>query len=392
MAVNKLSDGYIKGMIAAFRKEPFTERVTKSDGKRLVIYFWPSGKVEWWYHYTIGGKDNSMPLGEYPLVGLSEARELHRDAYAIWRSGKDPSQVRQDKRAENIEALDSRFEAVARKWFSKWSSEKNKYGTDKTKKTIAEKLLGLERDLLPALGRTPICDIETPTVLRAHRKIESRGTHSVNQKVWRTGFEVFEYAIASGLCARNPYAETRFHVAFTVIKTVSFPTVDKDKIPKLLRDIDNFTGYEWTKLALKLISYLFVRKMELIQATWDEVDFESGRWVIKSIRSKTRSFDLIVDLPTQAIEIMRRLKELSGQSVYIFPSKDGKGHMDKTTPLKALYSMGYKGEMSIHGFRAMAATQLKALTYQENFIERQLSHIEGSKTKHAYFRDQHLED
>lgn len=385
MSINKLNDGELKAIVSAFRKEPFLKRLTKSDGGGLWIFFNPNGKFEWWYRYKIGGKENSMPLGSYPEVGLSEARDLHRVAKLVWKSGKDPAQVRRDERAINTSALESRFEAVALKWFDKW-----KIG--KTDKTTKEKLLGLERDLFPILGRTPVNEIETSDIIRAHRKIESRGTHSVNQKVWSTGSEVFEYAVASGLCKRNPYAGTRFQAAFKVNQTIHYPTINKDKVPELLRAIDSFTGYEWTKLALKLSTYLFVRKMELLQATWDEIDLEAGRWVIPASRIKTRSYDLIVDLPIQALEIMERLKELSGKSDYLFPARNGKGHMDKTTPLKALHSMGYKGEMSIHGFRAMAATQLKALNYAESFIERQLSHIEGSKTKHAYYRDQHLED
>jgi integrase len=160
-----------------------------------------------------------------------------------------------------------------------------------------------------------------------------------------------------------------------------------------MRDIDLYKGDRSTVIFLRLAAYLFTRKMELMEATWHEVNFETGRWVIPAGRIKQRSYDLIVDLPIQAQELMQELRDLANGSKYLFPrSYDKDKHMDKTTPLQALYKMGYKGEMCVHGFRAMAATQLKALGHQESFIDRQLSHINGSKTHSAYFREQHLED
>jgi len=371
-------------LLSACRKELPPKRISKSDGGGLTIYFNTNGKNEWWYRYRIGNKDNSMPLGTYPATTLAAARDKHAEARKLWKDGIDPAQNRRSQRATNIAAYDNRFEAVADLWFKKWKD-------GKTEKTVLEKKKALDRDLMPVLGRIPISEIKITDIIRAHRKLEEKGIHSMNRKLWTTGTDIFSYAVAKGLCERNIYRDTDFKAAFKVNETKHLPTVDRAKIPELLRDIDNYKG-EYAKLALKLSAYLFTRKMELLEATWDEIDLDAGRWVISSSRIKQRNYDLIVDLPIQAIEIMRHLKKLANGSGYLFPSAGKKGFMDKTAPLQALYRMGYSGKMCMHGFRAMAATQLKALGYQESFIHRQLSHINGSKTHAAYFREQHLED
>lgn len=384
MALYKLQDAELRKILSASRKALPVKRISKSDGGGLVLYFNTNGKNEWWYRYTLAGKANSMPLGVYPAISLAEARDVHATARKLWKDGIDPAQDRRDQRAANVAAYDNRFESVAEEWFAKWRD-------GKADKTIAEKRQSLDRDLLPTLGRTPIRDIKITDIIRAHKKLEDQGIHSMNRKLWSTGGDIFSYAVANGFCERNIYRDTEFKDAFKVTKTKHYPTIDRAKIPQLLRDIEAYKG-NYAKYALQLSAYLFTRKSELIQATWKEFNFEMNRWVIPSGRIKQRSYDLIVDLPSQAIEILQQLKKLAKGSEYVFPSTGKRGYMDKSAPLQALYRMGYNGEMSIHGFRAMAATQLKALGYQEGFIHRQLSHINGSKTHAAYFREQHLED
>jgi integrase len=68
-----------------------------------------------------------------------------------------------------------------------------------------------------------------------------------------------------------------------------------------------------------------VRKRELIQATWDEVDLEHGVWTIPPERMKRREGH-IVPLSTQALEAFKELKPLASGSRYVFPKI---GRLDK---------------------------------------------------------------
>jgi len=53
--------------------------------------------------------------------------------------------------------------------------------------------------------------------------------------------------------------------------------------------------------------------------------------------------------------------------------------------------MGYtKEEMTAHGFRAMASTNLEQLGYDVRLIELQLAHADQDQVRAAYKRETHL--
>jgi hypothetical protein len=59
--------------------------------------------------------------------------------------------------------------------------------------------------------------------------------------------------------------------------------------------------------------------------------------------------------------------------------------MSENTVLYGLYSLGYRGRMSGHGFRSLASTVLnEADCFDERWIEFQLAHQEKNKAKRAY--------
>jgi integrase len=62
----------------------------------------------------------------------------------------------------------------------------------------------------------------------------------------------------------------------------------------------------------------------------------------------------------------------------------------RDTLSKALRSMGYQGQATPHGFRAMASTMLNEMGFRPDVIERQLAHKEPNKIRAAYNRAQYL--
>ena len=63
-----------------------------------------------------------------------------------------------------------------------------------------------------------------------------------------------------------------------------------------------------------------VRKSELQDATWDEVDFENAVWTIPKERMK-RSKAHNVYLTRQSLDIMVALKTCAGNSRFLLPSR-----------------------------------------------------------------------
>ena len=54
--------------------------------------------------------------------------------------------------------------------------------------------------------------------------------------------------------------------------------------------------------------------------------------------------------------------------------------------------MGYKGKMTGHGFRTLAASALEEIGYRREVIDRQLAHKERNKIQAAYFRAEFIKE
>jgi integrase len=64
-----------------------------------------------------------------------------------------------------------------------------------------------------------------------------------------------------------------------------------------------------------------VRKSELIEARWEEIDFEKNEWSIPGERMK-KDRPHLVPLSRQAAAMFEELNELAGGSEWVFPSRN----------------------------------------------------------------------
>jgi integrase len=135
---------------------------------------------------------------------------------------------------------------------------------------------------------------------------------------------------------------------------------------------------------------VFVRPGELRHAQWEDIDLEEAEWRYTVTKTDTQH---IVPLSRQAVEILRELQPLTGQSRYVFPgARSNARPMSDNAILAAMRRMGIgKEEMSGHGFRAMARTILdEVLGFRPDYIEHQLAHSVRDPNGRAYNRTAHL--
>ncbi len=83
---------------------------------------------------------------------------------------------------------------------------------------------------------------------------------------------------------------------------------------------------------------------------------------------------------------------MTGSGKYVFPCARSNGRpMSNMATNAGLARMGYKGEMTSHGFRAMARTILDEVLQQRiDLIEHQLAHAVRDANGRAYNRTAHL--
>ncbi len=98
-------------------------------------------------------------------------------------------------------------------------------------------------------------------------------------------------------------------------------------------------------------------------------------------------------LSKQAAAILRELHAVTGSGQYLFPSaRSVTRPMSNMALQAAIRRLGYEqGDMTPHGFRAMARTILdEVLQERPDLIEHQLAHAVRDPLGRAYNRTKHL--
>jgi integrase len=366
-------------------------RLRLTDANGLYLEVSPAGSKRWFWKTYADGKEGRMALGSYPDVTLMAARKS-RDAAKLQKSeGRDPVQVRKIEKLKASTPAGNTFRATALEWYEmkldSWSSHY----------AIREKR-NLEKDLFPFLGARNIADIEAIELLAVVRRVEERGALDVAHRVLTTSGQVWRYAVATGRAQRDVSADIRGALKPHHSKHFAAIT-DPLKLGELIRVIRGYQGGPIVRAALQLAPMLFQRPGELRAAEWTEFDLDAAMWTIPAARMK-RSVDgkrngdpHQVPLPTQAVEILRKLHPLTGQGALVFHGERSHDRPISDNTLRAaLLTLGYGPDaQSVHGFRATARTLLaEELNVDPLVIEAQLAHAVKDNNGRAYNRTQYL--
>jgi len=167
-----------------------------------------------------------------------------------------------------------------------------------------------------------------------------------------------------------------------------------DKIAPFLRAIQIYQGEFITRYAIQLLSYLFTRPGELRNMEWREIDLDGALWAIPASKMKMQA-DHLIPLSQQALAILKEIQPLTQHcSNFVFHSLRTTQRLISDNTLNgALRRLGFTTEeMSAHGFRAMARTNLdEILGFRIEVIEMQLAHTVRDANGQAYNSTQYLE-
>jgi integrase len=371
--------------------KPEAKDIKKFDGQGLFLLVKTTGGKLWRLKYDYQGKERSLALGTYPAVSLSDARQRRDDAKKLLANGIDPSETKKAQKAAKTSGDANSFEVVAREWHTKFSptwSDSHAYWV----------LRRLEQYVFPDVGPRPIAGLNGADILKVLQRIESVALETAHRVKFVIG-QIFRYAVGSGRAERDwtadlkgllPPRSQKHHAAIT----------DPKEVAGLLRAIDTFTGTYTVKCALQLAPLVFLRPGELRNAEWSEFDLDAAEWnfpverlkLKKRIKEDRKGEKHLVPLSHQAVKILTGLRALTGASKYVFPSaRTNAKPMSNMATNAGLARMGYKGEMTSHGFRAMARTILDEVLQQRiDLIEHQLAHAVRDANGRAYNRTAHL--
>lgn len=366
-----------------------------SDGGGLSLFVKTNGVKRWLFVYRFEGKQNRLGFGLYPDVTLENARRKAETAREQIAKNIDPGEIRKVLKARrqltklNTERVNdglpilNSFADAALKWLN--SIE---HLTKKT--TSSKKISRLQRLAFPVLGDMPINQIKSANVLSVLKPLIDKSQLETAHRLHSEISAIFHYAIVHGLTDYDPAQPVAKQIPAQKAKHRA-ALIDPKQVGQLLRDIGNYQGTFVVQMALRLSPMLFQRPGEIRQMLWTDVDFDAKEW--RPYVSKT-DFHHIVPLSTQAIEILKQVKSLTGNNQYVFPSARGNGRpMSDGTIITALKALGYdSGMMTAHGFRTTASTLLNEQGWSPDAIERQLAHAPRDQVRAAYNRAQYLEE
>lgn len=359
----------------------------KTDEKGLYLLVKPNGSKLWYFKYRFGGKEKKMPIGQFPEVGLTQARKSRDVARVKLADGIDPMlQRKREKMTARINSANS-FEVVALEYIEEKMVRQN----------LAEATLRKARWFLellkPAIGAMPIAEVDPQMMLAPLKKLEARGNFESAKKCRSFASRVFRYGAATGRCTADP--TSILQGALVTPKARHYAAIlEPAKLGELLRAIEDYEGHPITKLALQITPHVFVRPGELRHAEWDEFDFEKLTWTIPEGKMKARRAH-VVPLSQQVMALLRKLQAVTGKKGYVFPSLyTPQRPMSENTVNVALRRLGFgKDEATAHGFRSTASTLLnESGKWHPDAIERALSHGDSNAVRGAYNRGNYWDE
>jgi integrase len=365
--------------VKALKPQKKLYKVSDRDGMYVVVQ--PSGAIVFRYDYRLNGRRETLTLGRYGSDGLSlaRAREKLIDAKRAISEGRSPAQEKQHDKRRLKEA--KRFGEFGEKWFQE---------SRMADSTRAMRRSIYERDILPTFRNRLLSEIAPDDLRMMCGKVKDRGAPATAVHVRDIVKLIFAFAILHGEKVANPADEVGpASIATFVPKDRSLSPAE---IRVMLGQLEHVPTLPTIRLGMKLFLLTMVRKSELQDATWDEVDFENAVWSIPKERMK-RSKAHNVYLSEQAVDIFVALKTCAGNSRYVLPSRyDADAPMSRATFNRITTAVVVRAKkeglplesFTVHDLRRTGSTLLNELGFNSDWIEKCLAHEDGRSSRGVY--------
>ena len=367
--------------IAKMGKAPKGKRVEKFDSGAdgLSLRITDRGSKSWNICYHFPGaegvlKHHRLTLGQWPAVGLAQAREEARMIKAEVRSGIDPRARRAGARA----AAKAEAQTEARKTF----------------RAIAENYIALEcpglqrgveteaiirRELLPPWSDRHTAGFRRSDLTELTDRLIVTGTPMAAHRVYQTATRIFNWALNRGDIEASPFAAMK-----PPVKKVARDRALKDHEIKTLWAVWAKEAYPFGPLQ-QLLLLLGQRRSEVAKMRWPEVDFDKREWTIPASRSKSRR-EHIVPLADAAVDILKNLPRFADGD-FVFTTTAGRVPVTGFSRVKDRIDQMLVDQDTaienwrVHDLRRTCRTGLARLGVPEIVSERVLNHQAQGLTK-----------
>ena len=334
----------------------------------LIFRVTDAGKRTWSLRFrNAANQQRRLLLGEFPAVGLAEARRRANVAKGEISGGSDPVQKARDEgKAAEVKRLNT-FAVLGGAYFSDAAIGLHKAsGGLKRASTIAEERRAFDKYVSPHFGKTPIGDInraEVQTFVNGQSKIApSRGRlcRNVVRQILAYGEwkQLIPYNPALKVAAPKPQARKTV-IGDDDLKAIWWACKRPQDVPHL--DLSPEMG-----LALRMAIVVLQRGSEVVGMRRSELNRAARTWLIPAERMKGKR-EHLVPLSDLAIELLDEVDAVIGSdSDFVFASpRTAEGQeakqMDRSSFTRAMsrvVSALKIGKATPHDFRRTGATNI----------------------------------
>jgi integrase len=338
-----------------------------------------TGRRTWILMYRNGTTLRRFTLGQYPTLGLAEARAKARDALHEVAHGEDPARKKaEERRAETFADLaDEYIERHAKHKRSGREDIRLLNGSPHKKKTGKTPHV----PIVKRWGTRKVKDIQRRDVRALLDEIAARAPIMANRTLALVR-KMFNFAIEHDWLEVNPCQMIKRLAPERQRDRV----LSEDEIRGLWKALDSEDAVIAAVFRLRLLTAQ--RGGEVLGATWAEMDLRTGWWTIPAERSKN-GLAHRVPLSAPAVKVLKALGSVTGDSQWVFPSPKKEdasiAHAQKAIERVVERSgVDFRG----HDLRRTAASLMVGAGVPRLVVSKILNHVETGVTavydRHSY--------
>ena len=393
--------------IEKFLKDKKKTQITSGSG--LLLIKTTANSASWQYRYLFNGKKFVYSLGSFADVDLPTAQAKHKELWQKVANGVNVAVEKQKTKTSTADVVETHTISTLADFYTKNSKKSN----NATKTAAAEKSLikraFLEPDVrlfnetsisnsygkkitISKFLKLPANDINEIEIKNFVENIKNRTTKPRVAKLLFAIYEKAKLYKTTTKISNNPAeiiksGEIEFEASKPRDRIVS------DAELKELFNLLNKSKNQILATATKLLFMLGVRKNELLQATWNEFDFENSFWTLPAERSKNGKA-IKIPLSQPVITLLKTLQQSRSKFVFRSFNKNNNSAINASTLNVYLNNLIknnaiIKGKITPHDTRRFVRTTLNKILdgniVEKQFIcERVLNHslmLQGVNTK-----------
>lgn len=350
-------------------KLPETGRIeywdSKLDGFGLRVSH--TGSKVWCVRYRKDGKRRRVPLGEYPVVPLGEARLRAQAVLLEAARDGDPGAAREARKKANT------VEWLAAEYIEKYAIGPDPDRPRKKSWQYDEDLL--RRHVLPKWKDRKAEDIRRRDVIELLDGIVSKGALIQANRTLAVVRKMFNWAVSRDVLENTPCVG----VERPAVERSRDRWLDADEIRRIWPELGHIRTNAGD--ALKLVLITAQRCGEVKAMRWVDLDLDAGWWTIPGDMTKNGRTHR-VPLSALALAILAGLKGKAKGSQWVFPSRmlDDDQHLDRVHASAQKVAKLSGVDFTPHVLRHTAATWMASLGVTRFDVGQVLNHTDQSIT------------